>query len=158
LTTRSEASLAPEWIGGRHVSGRSKSRTQLAIFLSMGVFMSVVAELYRRVRQRAALYQQGLSLRESETRFSTVFHANPIGMSITRLADGQYLDVNRSYLSLFGHTREEVLRHTSLQLQTWATPEDRERLIRTLREQGSARNKESRYRRKSGAAGARRWG
>jgi PAS domain S-box-containing protein len=120
----------------------------LAIFFSMGVFVSIVSEL--RARQRAAASQQVLSLRESETRFSTVFHTNPIGMSITRLADGKYLDVNQSFLSLFGYAREEVLGHTSLELQTWATPEDREQLIRTLHEKGSARSIETRHRRKSG--------
>jgi hypothetical protein len=37
----------------------------LALFVCMGVFMSIVAALFRRARQRAAEYQQELSLRES---------------------------------------------------------------------------------------------
>ena len=30
----------------------------LAVFLGMGLFMSLVAELYRRARQKAAMYEQ----------------------------------------------------------------------------------------------------
>ena len=120
------------------------------VFLGMGVFISVVAELYRRARERAATYKQEISLHESETRFSSVFHTNPIGMNITRFADGQYLDVNESFLSLFGYMREEILHHTATELETWAAPEERNRFIRTLRDQGSVRSVETRHRRKSG--------
>jgi PAS domain S-box-containing protein len=90
------------------------------------------------------------TLRISEARFSAVFQANPIGLSITRLADGQYVDVNDAFLSLFGYTREEALSHTSLQLQTWATPDERDRVLKILREQDRMRNIEAQYRRKSG--------
>lgn len=153
LETAIAGFIAVYWIlpaQGHFALARAADTLGLAIFLSMGVFMSVVAELYRRARQRTAGSQQELALRESVTRFSAVFHANPIGMSITRLADGQYLDVNQSFLSLFGYTREEVIGRTSLELQTWAAPEEREHLIRTLQERGSARSIETRHRRKSG--------
>ena len=135
---------------GHFALARPSDALGLAIFLSMGVFMSIVAELYRRARQRAAASQQELSAREIETRFSAVFHASPIGMSVTRLVDGKYLDVNQSFVDLLGYEREEVLGHTSLELQTWAAPEEREHLIRTLREKGSVRSLETRHRRKSG--------
>ena len=89
-------------------------------------------------------------LHESEVLFSTAFHASPIGISITRLADGQYIDVNEGFLDLFGYTREEALSNTSLQLQTWAFPEDRDRVVKLLRDQGRALNIEAKFRRKSG--------
>ncbi len=38
----------------------------LAVFLSMGLFMSLVAELYRRVRQRAAMYEKHVPPWESQ--------------------------------------------------------------------------------------------
>jgi PAS domain S-box-containing protein len=153
LVTTIAAFTALYWIlpvQSHFALARAADTLGLAIFLGMGVFMSVFAELYRRKRQGVAANHQELSLRESETRFSAVFHSNPIGMSITRLADGQYLDVNQSFLSLFGYAREEILHHTSFELQTWATPEDREQLIRTLHEKGSTRSIETRHRRKSG--------
>jgi PAS domain S-box-containing protein len=90
------------------------------------------------------------ALRESEARFSAVFHTSPIGISISRLTDGQYIDVNEAFLGLFGYTREEALSHTSLQLQTWAFPEDRGRAVKMLREQGRIRGMEAQCRKKSG--------
>jgi PAS domain S-box-containing protein len=90
------------------------------------------------------------ALRESEARFSTVFHTSPIGISITRLVDGQYIDVNEAFLDLFGYAREEALSQTSLQLQTWAFPEDRDKVVKTLREQGQVRGMEAQLRRKTG--------
>jgi len=122
----------------------------LALFVCMGVFMSIVAALFRRARQRAAEYQQELSLRESEKRFSAVFHASPIGMAITGFDNGHYLDVNQAFLSLSGFSREEVLGTTSFQLQTWASPGDRENMDTLVREQGVVRDRTLQQRRKSG--------
>ena len=53
-------------------------------------------------------------------------------------------------MDLFGYTREEALSHTSLQLQTWAFPEDRGRVVKMLREQGRAWGMEAQFRKKSG--------
>ena len=89
-------------------------------------------------------------LHESEILFSTAFHASPVGISITRLTDGQYINVNEAFLDLFGYTRQEALSHTSFQLQTWAFPEDRKRVVKLLREQGRVLNIEAKFCRKSG--------
>ena len=124
----------------------------VALFSCMGAFMSVVAELYRRARQRAEGYRRKMSLRESEARFSTVFQSSPVGMSITGVADGRYRDVNEAFASLFGHARKEAVGRTSLELNLWVSTEDRDILLRALREHGSVRNFEGRYRRKSGEA------
>jgi len=90
------------------------------------------------------------ALKERKEIFSEVFHMSPIGLSITRIADGQYIDVNEAFLSLFGYEREEALSHTSLQLQTWASSEERDRMVKILQEQGRMQNIEAQYRRKSG--------
>ncbi len=44
-------------------------RLGLAVFFGMGLFMSVVAELYRRSRDKAAAYDRETALRENEERF-----------------------------------------------------------------------------------------
>ena len=103
--------------GGCRGCGRSRARR----FPVMGVFMSIVAELYRAARRRAASYEEQLSLRESEARFSTVFHASPISMSILRLSDGRYQDVNQAFLDLYGRPRDEVIGRTSIELGLWRT-------------------------------------
>src|SRR5438034_2074542 len=52
--------------------------------------------------------------RQSERLFSQVFVNSPQPMSITTLAEGQYLDVNETFLSLLGYSREEVIGQTSI--------------------------------------------
>ena len=56
------------------------------------------------------------ALRESEQRFSKAFHANPAPLSITRLEDGLFLDVNAAFLRLTGLPRDEVIGRTSVHL------------------------------------------
>ncbi|MEW5718479.1 MAG: HD domain-containing phosphohydrolase [Chloroflexota bacterium] len=89
-------------------------------------------------------------LRESEARFSTIFHASPVAIAITRLEDNRLSDVNEAYQHLTGYTRAEIIGHTAYELNLWVVPEERERLIKTVREQGTVRDLEVQVRQKSG--------
>ena len=55
------------------------------------------------------------SLRQSEERFSSAFRASPISIAISTVAEGRYLDVNESFLRLFGFlaTRLSAIRRQS---------------------------------------------
>jgi PAS domain S-box-containing protein len=91
-----------------------------------------------------------IALRESEERFSRFFHATPVGTSITRLKDGQYVDVNDAHLSLLGYTREEIIGRNVSELGIWAYPEDRAKMVEILQNQGRIRDFETKFRMKSG--------
>jgi PAS domain S-box-containing protein len=93
------------------------------------------------------------ALRESEERFSTVFCTSPIGIVITRIDDGQIIDANPAFLEMFGKTRDEIIGHTSLELNLWIHTEERDGFIKVLREQGRIQNLEMKYHRKSGELG-----
>jgi PAS domain S-box-containing protein len=56
------------------------------------------------------------NLRESEERFSILFHSNPIPMGITRASDYSIVDVNDVWTNLTGYTRDEALGHTAAEL------------------------------------------
>ncbi len=94
--------------------------------------------------------QVEVALRQSEARFAKVFHANPAAIVLSVPATGRYLDVNDSYLCLVGYRREEIIGHTSLELEIWANPIERTQLIEAVRQQGSVRDMEITVRRKSG--------
>jgi PAS domain S-box-containing protein len=90
-------------------------------------------------------------LRHSEERFAKAFRANPQPMSLTTVAEGRYLDVNESFLTMSGYSREEVIGHTSLELGIWETPAARTDFIAQLNKFGSIVNRETRFRTKDGS-------
>ena len=88
--------------------------------------------------------------RRSEALFATIFQRSPVGIVITRVADGRILDVNDAYASVLGYDRQELIGRTTLELQLWADPEDRERMTQ-LAEHGGVQGLETRLRCRSGA-------
>ncbi len=99
----------------------------------------------RRQTQRA--------LKVSEEKFSQAFHRSPDAVTINRLEDGLYVDVNQGFTAILGYEAEEVLGRSSVQgdLGIWARQEDRTRLLRILEERGEAVGFEASFRRKDGS-------
>lgn len=92
-------------------------------------------------------------IRESEERFSKSFRINPVGMAITQLDSGVFVDANDAFLRTFGFEREEVLGRNSIELGMWFDPSLRDRLVHELREKGTLKNLENGFRRKTGEVG-----
>ncbi len=108
--------------------------------------------LLRHIEERR---QAEEALRHSEERFIKAFHSSPAALCITRIEDGHFLDVNRSFLHLFGYERQEVIGHTSIDLNLYVNTEERVRLIqetvaRQLLAEEGVRDREVEARRKSG--------
>jgi len=59
------------------------------------------------------------ALRLSEERFYKAFHLNPAIMSISRVADGSYIDVNRRWIESTGYSRDEAIGNNSTNLGLW---------------------------------------
>ncbi|MEB3359890.1 MAG: MASE1 domain-containing protein [Synechococcales bacterium] len=91
-----------------------------------------------------------IALRESEERFSKAFGFSPDSISLSTLADGRFLEVNDSFLRLTGYRREEVIGRTSIDLNLWLTPDERDRVVGQMQQTGSIRNEEIVFRRKNG--------
>jgi two-component system, NarL family, sensor histidine kinase UhpB len=83
-------------------------------------------------------------LRSSEEKFSTMFEAAPIAISLATLPDGALHDVNAAWLGLAGfHSKDEVLGRTSLELGLLQDPQDRQRILDVYRRDGRVRNAET---------------
>ena len=105
-------------------------------------FITTIVDITERIQAEE-------KLRLSEERFSSAFQLSPAGLTITRIADGRFIDVNESFLHLFGFSREEVVGHTSTDLKMLSIQE-RDNLIRAQLESEGLRNAEFRARSKSG--------
>lgn len=64
------------------------------------------------------------ALRQSEEKFAKAFHYSPMSMAIEDKADNRYIDVNESWLSTFGLTREEAIGRTHRELNLFCSLED----------------------------------
>lgn len=81
-------------------------------------------------------------LKESEERFTKAFRNNPAALSITRLMDGLFVDVNDGFTQLFGYEREELIGHKSTDLNLFTNAGEREEIVRQIRKQGKLSNYE----------------
>ena len=90
------------------------------------------------------------ALRRSEEKFHKAFRSSPDWLVISTLEDGFYVDVNDAFLEATGYRRDEVIGRGTVELGIWANPEDRARMVQTLREEGVVRNMEFEFRMKSG--------
>jgi len=87
------------------------------------------------------------ALRESEEKYRFLFDAAPVGIGIADL-EGNVLDANLSMQEMTGFTLEEF-RNINVQA-TYADPDERKLLIKTLKETGRVRDWEVRLKRKDG--------
>jgi len=79
------------------------------------------------------------ALRESETKFSSIFYNSPSPISITRRDDGVFLDVNQAFLDHCGFTRQEVVGKTARELGL-VSKEDHQLLLDLVTSQGYVQN------------------
>jgi len=90
------------------------------------------------------------ALRESEKKFSTLFHASPVYIALTSLDNGSFLEVNESFTKITGFEPKEVLGRTPVEIGLWADPEKRKQFINLVEQQGRFHEVEVTFRRKNG--------
>lgn len=86
----------------------------------------------------------------SEEKFARAFRASPVGLAVTRLSDGKFIELNDASTRFLGYAREELIGRTTIELAMWPKLEDRQAVITELRETGSVRGKELSFRTKEG--------
>ncbi len=89
-------------------------------------------------------------LRESKDKFELTFDFSPDSININRMRDGLHVDINQGFTRLTGYTRDDVMGKTSLELSIWHDPNDRQRLVSELQENGFFENLEAQFRKKDG--------
>ncbi|MBU4426479.1 MAG: PAS domain S-box protein, partial [Proteobacteria bacterium] len=107
-----------------------------------GIF-GVSRDICRRKRTEEAL-------RESEKLYRGILETAPDSITITRVKDGRYLQVNEAFCQMSGYSREEALGRTPFDMELFTNPGDRERFIKILKEKREVNGFEVQYRKKDG--------
>src|SRR5262249_41989280 len=89
--------------------------------------------------------------------FAKAFQASPIPIAICRLEDRVYVDVNDSWVKLFGYSREEAIGHTGAELRLWVDEQVRSQMYSALNEQSWLRDQEIKVRTKTGVVLSALW-
>ncbi len=105
--------------------------------------LAFARDITERKRMEAAL-------KESEEKFSKAFRSSPEAIIISRLSDGIIVDVNDTFPRLTGYTREEMLGNTTTGIGIWVNPEERAAMAKELKQKLTIRDKEYKFRTKSG--------
>ena len=95
----------------------------------------IAAEVAASIRRKQA---EG-ALQISEERFVKVFYSSPIMAALSRLEDGRLVEVNDLYCRTVGFSRDELVGRSTVELGL-VRPEERERMIHSVEEKGSAQN------------------
>ncbi len=90
------------------------------------------------------------ALRASEEKFSKAFRSSPDVIIITTSEGGKITEVNDRFSELTGYTHTEAIGKTSLELNLWVDPEEREKYISVLLKEGHIRDFESKFRMRNG--------
>ena len=90
------------------------------------------------------------ALRLSDANFAAAFHSNPCMMTISRVSDGRFQDVNASFERQTGFSRDEVIGRTVEEFGMWVDPDD-VAALRIAISQGKVGSREVRFRSKGGA-------
>lgn len=116
------------------------------------VLLASIKMAFKLYDANTRLVAQTKALHFSEEKFSKAFYTSPDSVTINRLSDGVFFEINDGFTNLTGFTAEEVIGRSSLpdDLNVWIDIEDRNKLIQGLNEHGEVNNLEAKFRFKDG--------
>ncbi len=91
-----------------------------------------------------------LDLKESEEKFRAIYNNSPNGFALSRIEDGEVIEINDSFTKISGYTKSEIVGKDAREINIWSKPDDRNRFIEAMRKDGFVRNIEVQLRHKSG--------
>jgi PAS domain S-box-containing protein len=124
-----------------------------SLFISLMVLQVIITVSFlmlnaERVNRDLLLAQDALKL--SEEKYSKAFRSTPDAITISRMTDGRLVDVNEGFSLLTECPRDEALASSTVALDLWADPKDREKVVTALRDRKRVSDQEFRFRTRSG--------
>jgi PAS domain S-box-containing protein len=125
---------------------RDWSAEEIDFVSALASSASLALEESNRVHSENLLRKSAALLRESEARFCAAFRASPALISLLRLSDGRFVEVNDAFVSWLGLDRERIVGHDTKELGVWLNRNEREKILAKLLRKGSARQIECQFR------------
>jgi PAS domain S-box-containing protein len=128
---------------GRRIAAEQITIAWIAITASFGLSAArlvLTSENQRRIADD--LRRAEHALRRSEQMFFTAFRSSPDAVGISLVPGGQFLEVNDSLARLTGHTREETLGRTGMEMNLWKDPARRAEIMAKLQKESEVRDEE----------------
>ncbi len=150
ITPKEHDALYSKWVPVQYEYGfdyRKFWLLSLAFALIIGFLLLWILKLATEIEQRKIAEN---ALFESEQRFELAFRTSPYVITITRMLNGELVDVNQSFTRVTGYTREEALGKTTLSMNLWSNGEDRREVVETLMRGEQVVNREILFIRKNG--------
>jgi PAS domain S-box-containing protein len=120
------------WIlppAGQFAVSFTVDRLGIVLFASMGLCISVVAELYRRNRDKAAAYDREVALHESRARLAAFAEASFEG--IVESETGRIMDCNEQFAGMLGYSVAEL---KGKEIANLIAAEDLDRVMANIRQ------------------------
>jgi PAS domain S-box-containing protein len=108
----------------------------------------LLTNLSREVGERRQAESELLEAKES---LELVFNTSPDSTLITRLHDGLIVDINNGFTAMTGFTSDETIGKSSMEIDLWKDPYDRQNVVNELKKKGSCDNYEAVFRMKDGS-------
>jgi PAS domain S-box-containing protein len=89
------------------------------------------------------------NLKLSEEKFSKIFSLNPTACGLSEIETGKYIEVNEAFYKLFGFTKEELIGHSSTELEI-IPEETKKSILSEARNNQKVKNVEAELRAKNG--------
>ncbi len=90
-------------------------------------------------------------MREAKEHFEMIFSTSPDAALISRPHDGLIVNINDGFLALSGYTRGEIAGKSTLDIDIWEDPAERDKVVAELRDKGFCDNFEAVFQHKDGS-------
>ena len=116
----------------------------IAIFLVLSVFvsMSLVLLINRRLLEDVQCQKE---------KYQSTFQLAPYAILLTKLSDGEIIEVNDGFEHLSGYQKQEAIGNTTLGLNIWFREQDRQYIVDELSNGHDVRSYEMHFRNKNGS-------
>lgn len=126
--------------------------SQAPIFIDQIIYFVVFIHSTLWTFGFVALLNQRLQKSSGEARdiYNLTINTIPDAVLITRLRDGKLIKINQGFTKLSGYTPEDIIGKSTLDINIWENPSERQKFTILLTETGIVENMEFQFRRKNG--------